>query len=172
MRAASDGVAIGDPFGTYIDWRAEHPSDDIMTELLNVEFEDQTGTVRRLTRDELLTYIGTVSAAGNETTTLLIGWAGKVLAEHPGQRRQLVENPALIPRAIEELGRYEPPVTQLARYVMRGVQFYGHPVPNGSTVIMLTGAANRDHRQFPLDGDVFDIHRNARQHLGFGVGIH
>jgi cytochrome P450 len=172
MKAASDGITIGDPFGAYIDWRAEHPSDDIMTELLNVEFEDETGTVRRLTRDELLTYIGTVSGAGNDTTTRLVAWAGKVLAEHPGQRRHLVENPSMIPRAIEELLRYEPPVIQIARYVMRDVEFYGHTVPQGSTVIMLTGAANRDHRQFPPDGDVFDIHRDTGQHLGFGVGIH
>ena len=82
-----------------------HPSDDIMTELLNVEFEDETGTVRRLTRDELLTYVSVVSGAGNETTTRLIGWAGKVLAEHPDQRRALVEDPSLIPAAVEELLR-------------------------------------------------------------------
>ena len=58
-----------------------------MTELLNVEFEDETGTARRLTRDELLLYVNVVAGAGNETTTRLIGWAGKVLAEHPDQRR-------------------------------------------------------------------------------------
>ena len=97
MEASMDNVASPDFFGQYIDWRAEHPSDDIMTELLNVEFEDETGTVRRLTRDELLTYLGVVSGAGNETTTRLIGWAGKVLAEHPDQRRALVEDPSLIP---------------------------------------------------------------------------
>ena len=70
-------------------------------------------------RDELLTYINVVATAGNETTTKLIGWMGKVLAEHPEQRRALVENPALIPAAIEELLRFEPPAPQMARY--------GHP---------------------------------------------
>ena len=60
-----------------------------MTELLNAEFEDVTGTVRRLSRDEILNYIGLLAAAGNETTTRLIGWAGKVLAEHPDQRAEL-----------------------------------------------------------------------------------
>ena len=79
-------------FAEYIDWRAEHPSDDLMTELLQAEFEDETGTVRRLTREEILTYVNVIAGAGNETTTRLIGWAGKVLADHPDQRRQLVED--------------------------------------------------------------------------------
>jgi cytochrome P450 len=170
MRAASEGIPSADIFAAYIDWRAEHPSDDIMTELLNVQFEDETGTVRRLTREELLTYVHLV--AGNETTTRLIGWAGKLLAEHPDQRRHLVEDKSLIPQAIEELVRYETPVPQAARYVTRDVTLYGQTVPQGATLIMLIGAANRDHRQFPSDGDVFNIHRNARQHLGFGVGVH
>ena len=84
-------------FGEYIDWRADHPSDDIMTELLQAEFEDETGMVRRLTRDELLTYISVITGAGNETTGRLIGWTGKVLADHPDQRRELVEDRSLIP---------------------------------------------------------------------------
>jgi cytochrome P450 len=109
MEATSAAMIDGEFFGQYLDWRAEHPSDDIMTELLNVEFEDETGTVRRLTRDELLTYVSVVSGAGNETTTRLIGWAGKVLAEHPDQRRELVADRSLIPAAVEELLRFEPP---------------------------------------------------------------
>ena len=115
------GLTTGKVFAAYIDWRAEHPSDDIMTELLNVEFVDETGTTRRLTRDELLVYLNVVAGAGNETTTRLIGWAGKVLAEHPDQRRELAENPALIPQAVEELLRYEPPGPHTARYVTRDV---------------------------------------------------
>ncbi len=123
MEASMANAASPDFFGQYIDWRAEHPSDDIMTELLNVEFEDETGAVRRLTRDELLTYVSVVSGAGNETTTRLIGWAGKVLAEHPDQRRALVEDPSLIPAAIEELLRYEPPAPHVARYVTRDIEY-------------------------------------------------
>ena len=79
----------GEMFEEYIDWRAEHPSDDLMTELLNAEFEDETGTTRRLTRDEVLIIVNVIAGAGNETTTRLIGWAGKVLAEHPDQRAEL-----------------------------------------------------------------------------------
>ncbi|WP_024804425.1 cytochrome P450 [Nocardia sp. BMG51109] len=172
MKAAEDGLVSGDIFGAYIDWRVEHPSDDIMTELLNVEFADESGEVRKLTRDELLTYVNVVSGAGNETTTRLIGWAGKVLAEHPDQRRQLVENPTLIPNAVEELLRFEPPAPHVARYVTRDVEVHGKTVPEGSAMMLLIGAANRDHRQFPPDGDVFDIHRDTRQHLSFSVGTH
>ena len=113
-----------------------------------------------------------VAGAGNETTTRLIGWAGKVLAEHPDQRRELVEDPSLIPKAIEELLRFEPPAPHVARYVTRDVEYYGQTVPEGSVMMMLVGAANRDHRHFPPDGDVFDIHREPRQHLAFGVGTH
>ena len=73
-------------FAEYIDWRADHPSDDLMTQLLNAELEED-GTVRRLTRTEVLMYTGMVAGAGNETTTRLIGFAGQLLAEHPDQRR-------------------------------------------------------------------------------------
>jgi cytochrome P450 len=172
MDFSAETMLNGEFFGQYIDWRAQHPSNDIMTELLNAEFEDETGTVRRMRRDELLTYVTVVSGAGNETTTRLIGWAGKVLADHPEQRRALVENPALIPAAVEELLRYEPPAPHVARYVTRDIEYYGQRVPAGSVMMMLIGAANRDHRQFPPDGDVFDIRREPRQHLTFSVGTH
>ncbi|KUI27006.1 cytochrome [Mycobacterium sp. IS-1742] len=172
MSAAEQGMVTGEVFEAYIDWRKDNPSDDIMTELLNVEFTDETGTVRRLRREELLVYLNVVAGAGNETTTRLIGWAAKVLAEHPDQRRELVENPALIPQAVEELLRFEPPAPHVARYVTRDVEIHGHTVPEGSVMLMLIGAAVRDHRQFPPDGDVFDIHREPRQHLAFSVGTH
>jgi cytochrome P450 len=172
MAVASEGFDSGEIFAQYIDWRKDNPSDDIMTELLNVEFEDETGTVRKLTRDELLLYVNVVAGAGNETTTRLIGWAGKVLAEHPDQRRQIAEDKSLVPQAIEELLRYEPPAPHVARYVTRDLEYYGQTVPEGSVMMMLIGAANRDHRQFPPDGDVFDIQREARQHLTFSVGTH
>ncbi|BBX91452.1 cytochrome P450 [Mycolicibacterium boenickei] len=172
MKAAEQGLVDGSIFETYIDWRKDNPSDDIMTDLLNVEFTDEHGVTRKLTREELLIYINVVAGAGNETTTRLIGWAAKVLAEHPDQRRQLVENPALIPQAIEELLRFEPPAPHVARYVTRDVEYYGQTVPEGSVMMMLIGAAVRDSRQFPPDGGVFDIHREQRQHLAFSVGTH
>ena len=172
MAAAQDGLVTGDIFAAYIDWRKDNPSDDIMTELLNVEFEDEHGVTRRLTREELLIYINVVAGAGNETTTRLIGWAGKILAEHPDQRRALVDNPSLIPLAVEETLRFEPPAPHVARYVTRDVEYYGQTVPEGSVMMMLIGAAVRDSRQFPPDGEVFDIFREQRQHLAFSVGTH
>ena len=102
-----------------------------MTDLLNAEFEDEHGVVRRLDRDEILNYVGLIAAAGNETTTRLIGWAGKVLAENPDQRRELAEDPALIPGAVEELLRYESPSPVQARYVTRDVEHYGQTRPRG-----------------------------------------
>ncbi|OBF87442.1 cytochrome [Mycobacterium sp. 852002-51163_SCH5372311] len=172
MQAAEHGLSVGEQFAAYIDWRAENPSDDIMTELLNVEFVDETGTTRRLTRDEILVYLNVVAGAGNETTTRLIGWAGKVLAEHPDQRRELVADPGLIPQAIEELLRYEPPAPHTARYVTRDVTFHGQTVPEGSVMINLIGSACRDERQFGPDAGEFNIHRTARPHLTFSVGTH
>lgn len=142
-----------------------------MTQLLTAEFEDETGTTRRLTRQEVLTYVNVVAGAGNETTTRLIGWAGKVLADHPDQRRELVADPSLIPDAIEEILRFEPPAPHVGRYVARDVEHYGRTVPEGSGVLMLVGAANRDDRRYP-DGERFDIHRRAGQHLAFGYGAH
>jgi cytochrome P450 len=171
MKVNEERFADGSMFADYIDWRAEHPSDDIMTELLQAEFADETGTVRHLTRDEVLTYVNVVAGAGNETTTRLIGWAGKLLAEHPEQRRELVEAPSLIPGAIEELLRFESVAPHVGRYVARDVEIQGETVPEGAAILFLVGSANRDDRQFP-DGDRFDIHRTANQHLTFGHGAH
>jgi cytochrome P450 len=159
-------------FGEYLEWRAEHPSNDLMSELINAEFEDETGTLRRLSREEILTFVNVLEAAGNETTNRLIGWTGKILGEHPDQRRELVEDRSLIPNAIEEILRFEPPAINGCRSVTRDVELYGRTVPAGSAVMLPRGAANRDHRAFPPDGDVFDIHRTIGHHLTFGYGIH
>lgn len=158
-------------FAEYIDWRAEHPSDDLMTKLLQSEFEDETGTTRRLSRTEILNYINLIAGAGNETTTRLIGWAGKTLAEHPDQRRELAEDPGLIPAAIEEILRFEAPSPVQARYVTQDVELHGETVPAGSAMLLLNGSGNRDDRKFE-NGDSFDIHRRIDHHLSFGYGIH
>ena len=154
-------IASGEVFADYLDWRAEHPSDDIMTDLLQAEFDDETGTRRRLTREEILTYMAVVVGAGNETTNRLIGWAGKVLADHPDQRRELAADPDLIPGAVDELLRYEPPGTHIARYVTRDVEWHGQKVPAGNAMLLLVASANRDDRRYP-GGDRFDIHREFR----------
>jgi cytochrome P450 len=156
-------------FAEYIDWRREHPSDDLMTQLLNAEIEDN-GVTRRLERTEVLMYISTIAGAGNETTTRLIGFVGQLLAEHPDQRREIVANPSLIPMAIEEVLRYQAPSPVQARHVARDVECHGALVPGGSVMLLLNGSANRDERKF-VDGERFDIHRGAA-HLSFGHGLH
>ena len=158
-------------FADYIDWRAKNPSDDLMTEMLQATYTDTDGIERRLTRDEVLNYINLVAAAGNETTTRLIGWTGKVLAEHPDQRRDLVEDRSLVSNAIEELLRYEPPSPVQARYVTADVEHHGQVIPEGSAVLLLNASGNRDERKF-ADGERFDIHRTIDHHLSFGYGIH
>ena len=169
--AAALAAAMGEMFADYVDWRAEHPSDDLMTELLTAEFEDETGATRRLTRTEVLTYINLLAGAGNETSTRLIGWTGKLLAEHPDQRRALAADPSLTVAAIEEVLRFEAPSPIQARYVARDVEHYGETVKEGSVMVLLNGSANRDERAFP-DADRFDIHRTISHHLSFGYGIH
>ena len=170
--SATYGIrSFGDDFADYIEWRAQNPSDDLMTELLNAEFEDETGSTRTLTRDEILNYVGLLNAAGNETTTRLIGWTGKVLAEHADQRQELVDDPGLVPQAIEELLRFEAPSPVQARSVTREVEHHGERVPEGAVLLLLTAAANRDERHFE-DPDRFDIHRKIDHHLTFGYGIH
>jgi cytochrome P450 len=157
-------------FGEYIDWRADNPSDDLMTDLLHSEVTEQDGTTRRLTRDEALAYSVMVAGAGNETTTRLIGFAGQLLADHPVARRELADDHSLIPGAIEEVLRYEAPSPVQARYVSHDVEFYGQTVPEGSAMLLINGSANRDERQFD-DPDRFDIHRRP-SHLSFGQGLH
>jgi cytochrome P450 len=161
----------GAGFNDYIEWRTKHPSDDMMTELLHAEFKDPSGQVRKLAREEILSIVDLVAGAGNETTNRLIGWMGKELAEHPDQRRQIVENPKLIPQTIEELLRYQTPGPSIARYVRKDVEVHGQVIPAGSAALLLVGSANRDDRRF-ADGDSFNIHREQRPHVAFGHGIH
>jgi len=161
----------GDMYAEYIDWRVEHPSDDLMTGLLGVEFEDEHGTVRTLTREEILTFVTLLSGAGNDTTAKLIGWTGKLLSDHPDQRRDLVEDFSLIPGAVEELLRYQPPGMQNARYVTEDVEFSGGTVPADNVVVTIMASANRDERRFP-DGERFDVHRKPTGILTFAFGIH
>jgi cytochrome P450 len=171
MVVLEDNVANGAMFAEYVDWRAEHPSDDLMTVLLNAEFEDEAGERRTLTRDEVLTYTSVLAGAGNETTGRLIGWLAKVLAEHPDQRRAVVEDRSLIPNVIDETLRFEPTGHATARFVTEDVEYYGTTVPAGSAILMLLAAANRDPRRYESP-DVYDIGRADVQHLTFGYGLH
>jgi cytochrome P450 len=171
MAVKEENVASGDLFADYVSWRAEHPSDDLMTQLLNAEFEDEDGETRTLTRQEVLTYTAVIAGAGNETTGRLIGWLAKLLAEHPDQRREVVDDRTLIPRVIDEALRFEPTGHASARYVMHDVEYHGVTIPEGSAILLLMASANRDPRRYDHP-DVFDIHRRDVNHLTFGFGLH
>ncbi len=172
MHMGEDTLDLGtDMFAEYIEWRAKHPSDDLMTTLLNAEYEDENGEMRRLTREEVLSYVTVIAGAGSETTTRLIGWIGKVLADFPDERRKLVADPNLIPNAIEELLRFEAPAPHAARFVTKDVDYYDRTVPEGSVMLMLIGSANRDERKF-ANPDEFDVNREVRGHVTFGFGLH
>ena len=166
-----DQSLSGSMFAEFIDSRIESPRDDIMTQLLNAEFENEHGEKTRLSREELLAYVNIIDAAGNETTRIFIGWATKLLAEHPDQRRRLVEDPSLTANAVDEVLRYEGNTLQNCRYVGRDVELHGHVVPEGSFLVTLTPAANRDPRVFE-DPDTFDVGRTIDHHLAFGFGAH
>jgi cytochrome P450 len=157
-------------FAEYIEWRSTHPSDDLMTELLTAEVEERDGSRRPLDRGEVLAYTAMIAGAGNETTARLIGFMGQLLGDHPGQRRELAANPSLIPGAVEETLRFEPPSPVQARYVARDVEVRGRVIPEGSYMLLLNGSANRDESHF-VDPDRFDIRRTGG-HLSFGQGIH
>jgi cytochrome P450 len=158
-------------FLDYVEFRRRHPSDDLMTDLINISFVDETGVQRHLDEEEIVNYSSLLAAAGNETTTRLIGWTGYLLAKHPEQRELLLKDRSLIPGAIEEILRYEPPSPVQARYVARDVELHGTTVPEGSIMVLLTASANRDDRRFE-DPDRFDVRRQIDHHLSFGYGVH
>jgi len=171
--ASEDAPLLGDMgnFAEYIAWRRKHPSDDLMTELLQATFVDEKGVERGLEDQELLVYIGLLAGAGNETTTRLIGWTGYLLDRFPEQRRLVAADRSLVPSAIEEILRFEAPSPVQARHVTRDVEYYGTRVPEGSVMLLLNGSANRDERRFESP-DELDVRRKIDHHLSFGYGIH
>jgi cytochrome P450 len=171
MQVRQESVANGDMFGDYIDWRAKNPSDDVMTMLLNAEYEDADGSTRRLSRDDVLTYCAVLAGAGNETTGRLIGWITKVLAEHPDQRAQVHADRTLLPNVIDEILRFEPTGHASARWVNRDLEYHGVTIPKDSALLLMMGAANRDPRRYQ-NPDTFDINRKDGGHLTFGFGLH
>ena len=171
MKVRNASGLTNEAFADYINWRREHPSDDLMTALLTAQYEDEDGERKTLTHQEVLTYVTVVTGAGNETTGRLISWITAVLARHPDQRREIAADLSLVPAAVEEVLRYETPSPFIARYVTSDVEYYGATVPAGSAILFIAGAANRDHRRYP-DPDAFDIHRVIRHPLTFGQGLH
>jgi cytochrome P450 len=151
--------------------RARSPRDDMLTDLVNAEITDDEGTVRRLEVFESALFANLLINAGTETVARLLGWSAVLLARHPDQRAELAADSSLIANAIEELLRYEAPSPVQGRWTTAAVTRHGVTIPKDSKVLLLTGAAGRDERQYP-DADRFDIHREFTQHVSFGYGVH
>ena len=130
----------GEIFADYIDWRAEHPSDDLMTELLNAEFEDETGTTRRLTRDEILTYVTVDCRRGqrDDDAPDRLGGQGAGRAPRPAARARRQTRRSSRTRSRSSSGSSRRHRTS-ARYVARDVEHYGQTVPEGSVMLFLVG---------------------------------
>ena len=143
MEVKEESVANGDMFADYIEWRAKHPSDDLMTQLLNAEFEDENGQTRKLKRQEVLTYTAVIAGAGNETTGRLIGWLAKVSAEHPDQRRAIVERPLSHPERDRRDTALRADWPRGRRVVTEDTEYYGTTLPAGSVVLPDLASANR-----------------------------
>lgn len=154
-----------------VDQRLSTPTDDLVSVLAASEITDDRGEVRRLSPDEITEFALLLYSAGTETVMRLLGNAAVLLASHPDQRADLVAHPEGIPNAVEELLRYEAPSPVQGRWTMRDVSLHGTTIPAGSKVLLLTGSAGRDEREYP-DADRFDVRRHFRTHVSFGYGIH
>ncbi|MGH8009959.1 MAG: cytochrome P450, partial [Candidatus Binatia bacterium] len=143
-----------------------HPGDNLLSDLVRVEEEQQT-----LTSEEILSLAVLLVAAGNETTTNLISNTVMALFHHPETLATVRANPALVPKLLEETLRYDAPIQVWFRQTTQDVEVAGTTVPAGSVITFLLGAANHDERKFPDPGR-FDIFRNTDGHLAFGYGIH
>jgi len=151
--------------------RRRSPRDDMLTGLVHARIVDDEGVTRTLADNEAADFANLLVSAGTETVARLLGWAAVVLADHPGQRAELVADPRLVPGAVEELLRYEAPSPVQGRWTTRDVDLHGRTIPADSKVLLLTGSAGRDERVYP-EADRFDIHRRFDQHLSFGYGVH
>jgi cytochrome P450 len=148
--------------------RRAHPGDpakDVLTRLIQGEGEE------RLSETELLQNCVFILNAGHETTTNLIGNGLHALAEWPGERRKLIDNPGLVRTAVEEFLRFESSNQLGNRISTEATELGGVPVPAGTLVTLCIGAANRDPAVFP-DPDRLDITRDPNRHLAFGFGVH
>jgi hypothetical protein len=173
--APGDQVEIATSMATYrrylrdlVDLRAGQPGDDLTSDLLAIHREDPD----RLTREEISSILFSLSFAGHETTTGLIGNTMRRLLEDPARWARVAGQPDLIPAAIEETLRYDPSVPVWRRATTRPVTIGGVDLPEGAKLFLWLAAGGRDGAVF-ADPGTFDLDRgNARQHLAFGLGLH
>lgn len=146
--------------------RGQSPRSDLLTRLLEAEFEDD-----RLTHEEILAFFRLLMFAGQETTTNLLNNAVLSFLDHPDQLSRLRNSPQLLPSAIEEVLRYRSPFQWTMRTPLRHVEVHGTTIKKGAFVLPMVGAANRDPKRFP-NPNRFDIARDPNPHVAFGHGVH
>jgi cytochrome P450 len=151
--------------------RRRRPKDDLMTDLVQVEVEDDDGVLQRLGDEEIRSFFILLATAGNETVTKLLATAFLELANHPDQRRILVAEPQWTENAVEETLRFDPPSQYQGRITTREVTLHGARIPKHGRVLLINGATGRDERRFE-DPDRYDVRRSLDLHLGFGYGRH
>lgn len=144
----------------------ESPRDDLLSAFVEIQHEGS-----RLSMDELLSNTLLLLAAGNETTTCLLGNGLAALLRSPDQLERLREGPTLLPNAIEEFLRYDAPVQFLARVAGEDVTMRDREIRKGDVVLAVIGSANRDPEHFDRPGEL-DIARPHDHHLAFGHGHH
>jgi pimeloyl-[acyl-carrier protein] synthase len=157
---------LGDYFTDEIERRRANPGPDLVSALVAAHDEGEV-----MSAADLLSFITLLLLAGNETTTNLIGNGTLALGRNPDQFDALKRNPAMLPRAIEEMLRYDGPVQGTVRFAREAVSLGGTEIPSGALALMIVAAADRDPAQFK-DPEKFDITRDPNEHVAFGEGIH
>ncbi|MCA2245456.1 cytochrome P450 [Mycobacterium sp. WUMAC-067] len=158
--------ALRDYFAELVEQRRRDPQDDLITELVGAEVDGQ-----RLSDEEIFAFLRLLLPAGVETTYRSLGNLLFALLTHPDQLAEVIDDPGLIPQAVEEGLRWLSPIFHTGRVITRDGRLGGVDIPAGSTVTLFVGAANRDEKVF-TDADSFDVHRKHNPHLAFAVGAH
>ncbi len=164
-------VSLGAYLGEQFAERRQSPRDDVFTDLVQAEITDEQGQERRLTDEELSGFGVLLFSAGTETVARHLGWVASVLDAYPDQRAELAADLSLVPNAVEEILRFEPPSPVNARWTTSDVSLHGVTIPANSRVILITGSAGRDERRY-TNPDTVDIRRRVDLHLTLGYGIH
>jgi cytochrome P450 len=153
-------------FDKILDERAKEPKDDLLSHFLSAEVEGD-----RLSREDILDICFLFLIAGLDTVTATLDCMFSFLAQHPEHRRQIVENPDVIPNAIEEMLRWETPVMMVSRVAVQDIEMAGCPIHKGDHAIVAIGSANCDESEFP-DANEVRFDREVNRHIAFGGGVH
>lgn len=166
---AAKGLAV--LFYELASQRRRSPGGDIVSLLMTTPIDDGHGGTRLPGDAELGTRFLELAFAGHETVAKLISNAVIALKWHPDERSRLVADPALLPKAVEEALRWDPPSHYQGRTTTRDVTLHGVTIPADCRVLLMTGAALHDPREFP-DPERYDLDRPLERHVGFGLGRH